>query len=176
MNTCKRDIVIGIFFVLITGTLAHFLYEWTGKNKIAGFFTPVNESVWEHMKLIFFPMLIYSLSVIPGLRSDVPCITSSLCSGILAGTFLIPALFYTYTALLGKDVFILDIGIFVLSTIAAFYLSLRLARSCRLRPYTLILCGCVCIVFVCFLLFSYNPPDSNIFEDPSISCFLFLTY
>ncbi len=79
MNTCKRDIVIGIFFVLITGTLAHFLYEWTGKNFIAGLFTPVNESIWEHMKLIFFPILAYAIYIIRKLQTDNPSLAPARC-------------------------------------------------------------------------------------------------
>ena len=52
----KTYTIIGVFFVLAAGSLAHFLYDWTGSNAIAGLFVPVNESVWEHMKLLFFPM------------------------------------------------------------------------------------------------------------------------
>lgn len=55
----KTYTIIGVFFVLAAGSLAHFLYDWTGSNAIAGLFVPVNESVWEHMKLLFFPMLLY---------------------------------------------------------------------------------------------------------------------
>ncbi len=106
MNTCKRDIVIGIFFVLITGTLAHFLYEWTGKNFIAGLFTPVNESIWEHMKLIFFPMLAYAIYMIRKLQTDNPSLAPALCLGILCGTAAIPICFYAYTNIIGRHIFI----------------------------------------------------------------------
>lgn len=46
---------------MILGTLNHFLYDWSGKNPVIALFTPVNESVWEHMKLLFFPFLLLSL-------------------------------------------------------------------------------------------------------------------
>ena len=49
MKLLKRYTMIGIVFVLITGSLAHFVYDWSGKNHIVGLFTPINESVWEHM-------------------------------------------------------------------------------------------------------------------------------
>lgn len=61
MKHTKRDIIIGILFVLVTGTLSHFLYDWSGRLPVVGLFAPVNESVWEHMKLLFFPMLLYAL-------------------------------------------------------------------------------------------------------------------
>lgn len=165
MKHLKQYTIIGIFFVLITGTLAHFLYDWSGKNHIVGLFTPVNESVWEHMKLLFFPMLIYSFIMILKFHRKYSCITSALCFGILAGAFFIPLFYYAYTSLLGKNVFILDIGIFILSIITAFGLSYKLTLSCRLEPYTSLLCILVCVLLLCFLIFTYQPPDAIIFQN-----------
>ncbi len=121
MNRLKRNMIIGVVFVLITGVLSHFLYEWTGNSFLAGLFTPVNESVWEHMKLLFFPMLFYSLILIIASKESYDCLASSLCFGILTGTLLIPVLFYAYTSLLGKNVLALDIATFALSVIWAFW-------------------------------------------------------
>ena len=137
MNQIKQYTIIGILFGLTAGTLSHFLYDWTGNNTIIGLFTPVNESIWEHMKLLFFPMLAYSLLMIIICRRNYPCIIAASCLGILTGTFLIPLLYYSYTFILGKDVFIL---------------------------FTL-----VCGLFVCFIIFTYHPPDASIFKDPAAS-------
>lgn len=169
MKRLKRYTIIGIIFVLITGTLAHFLYDWTRSNHIVGLFTPINESVWEHMKLLFFPMLLYSLMIILKFRQKYSCITSALCFGILAGTLLIPLFYYAYTSILGRNIFILDIGSFILSIIIAFRLSYKLTLSCRLESYTSLLCIMMCILFVCFLMFTCYPPDLTIFQDPANS-------
>ncbi|MCI9369952.1 MAG: hypothetical protein HFH65_06470 [Lachnospiraceae bacterium] len=168
MKQLKNYTIIGIIFVLITGTLAHFLYKWSGNNYIIGLFTPINESVWEHMKLLFFPMLIYSLIMIFKLKENYPCITCSLCFGILTGTLLIPVLFYTYSYILSKDIFILDIGTFILSVIIAFWLSYKFTQSCILKPYTFLLCILVGIVFICFTVFTIYPPDIMIFKEPAM--------
>ena len=61
MNRLKRCTLIGILFVSVTGTLSHFLYQFSGNCFLTGLFSPVGESTWEHMKLLFFPMLFYSL-------------------------------------------------------------------------------------------------------------------
>ena len=55
----KKYVVIGFFVVGILGTLFHFVYDWSGQMWFVGLFVPVNESTWEHMKLLFVPMLIY---------------------------------------------------------------------------------------------------------------------
>lgn len=166
MKSLKHYTIAGIFFVLITGTFAHFLYEWSGDNAIVGLFTPVNESIWEHMKLLFFPMLIYAAFMFFRLKDEYPCIASSLCSGLLTGTLLIPILFYTYTGLLGKDLFILDIGIFIVSTLCAFLVSYRLALSCKGKPQTIFLCVLTGIFLIAFLLFTYHPPELFLFAEP----------
>ena len=54
-------LITGIIFTFLAGTLLHFAYEWSGTNFWVGLFAPVSESTWEHMKLLFFPMLIYSM-------------------------------------------------------------------------------------------------------------------
>lgn len=167
MKQLKHLAVIGILFVVITGALAHFLYGWTDNNNLIGLFVPVNESIWEHMKLLFFPMLLYSLVLMLKYKRNYPCITSAACSGIILGTFLIPVLFYAYTAILGKNVFILDLGTFILSTMLGFWLLYRLALSCRLKPYVYLLCSIICILFICFMIFTYHPPDVKIFENPA---------
>ncbi len=166
MQPIKKFTVIGTIFVLLTGTLAHFVYEWSGNNYIVGLFTPVNESVWEHMKLVFFPMLLYGLFMIYRIKEDCPCITSALCMGILTGTLLVPILFYAYTGILGKDIFILDIGTFIVSVLTAFLIFYKLTVSCKLESHTFFLCVLVCVLFVCFLAFTYYPPDAGIFKVP----------
>ena len=164
MKHLKKYTIIGIIFVLAKGTLDHFLYDWSGQNNIVGLFTPINESIWEHMKLLFYPMLLYSLFLIFKFRKAYSRITSSLCFGILMGTILIPIFFYAYTSVLGKDVFILDIGIFILSILIAFRLSYKLTLSCRLEPYTVLLCCSVIALLICFMFFTYHPPETRIFS------------
>lgn len=166
MRHFKRYTIVGIIFVLIIGTIAHFLYHWSGNHRIVGLFTPVNESIWEHMKLLFFPMLLYSVILIVKFRKEYPCIISALCFGILTGSVLIPLFYYAYMAVTGRDIFALDIGIFLISIIIAFWLSYKLTLSCRLEPYTILLCALVFILLICFMRFSYNPPPGVLFADP----------
>ena len=46
---------------IVIGTLLHFLYQWTGENCVIAAFSAVNESVWEHLKMLFFPMLLFGI-------------------------------------------------------------------------------------------------------------------
>lgn len=189
MKRLKYYTLIGIFFVLITGTLSHFVYEWTGNNTFLGLFCPVSESTWEHMKLVFFPMLAYGFFMYCGLvYSKHPASDTSstekrltpnrtagaLAAGILTGVLLVPALFYTYAGILGDNYLFLDIMVFVLSVLAAFRVVYRLldhvgapVKHARLleicSPF---LVAAVLLLLVCFLIFTYQPPELGIFAIP----------
>lgn len=83
----------GFAFTSIGGTLLHFLYDLTGQSVVAAPFSAVNESTWEHMKLLFFPMFVFALvqSRFFGERPDFWCVK---LAGSAAGLALIPVLFY----------------------------------------------------------------------------------
>lgn len=51
--------LVGFLFTGILGTFLHFLFDITGQAMVAGLFSAVNESIWEHMKLLFYPMLLF---------------------------------------------------------------------------------------------------------------------
>uniref|UniRef100_UPI004055A06F DUF6512 family protein n=1 Tax=Acetatifactor sp. TaxID=1872090 RepID=UPI004055A06F len=167
MNTLKRYTIIGIIFVLIVGTISHFVYDWSGQNIIIGFFFPINESTWEHMKLVFFPMLLYTFTISKNRNDSSPCITSSFPLGTLVGTFMIPILFYTYSGILGYNLLVLDLLTFALSVLIAFTVAYNAAISCRFEPYEKILKFVVFTITICFFVFTYFPPDIALFENPT---------
>lgn len=165
MNKLKYYTIGGIIFVLITGTLSHFLYEWTSFHYLIGLIAPVNESTWEHMKLLFFPMLLYALFMLR-IRTGYPGILSALPSGILLGTISIPIIFYTYTGIWGTHFFVGDILTFILSVLIGFRSVYRLTLSCKAKGYTVLLWVLVCVLLIGFLIFSYRPPEIGLFAEP----------
>ncbi len=167
MNQLKRYTIIGTIFVIITGTVSHFIYEWSGHNFILGLFSPVSESTWEHMKLCYFPMLLYSLYMNQKLKDDYPGITSSLLFGVLLGTFLIPVVFYTYSGILGQNYLPLDIATFMLSVLLAFAAVYRFTFSRNMDSITFLLRLSVFVMMVCFFAFTCFPPDIGLFISPT---------
>lgn len=168
MKKLKHYTITGAIFVIITGTISHFIYEWSGRQFLLGFFFPVSESTWEHMKLCFFPMLIYSCFMNKRWKDAYPCVTSALLFGTLLGTFLIPVIFYTYTGIIGRNYLFLDIATFIISVLLAFLCVYRLTVSCKMFSHTFLLGSLVFVMAICFLLFTYLPPDLGIFIEPSL--------
>ena len=168
MKKLKHYTITGAIFVIITGTISHFIYEWSGRQFLLGFFFPVSESTWEHMKLCFFPMLIYSCFMNKRWKDAYPCVTSALLYGTLLGTFLIPVIFYTYTGIIGRNYLFLDIATFIISVLLAFLCVYRLTVSCKMFSHTFLLGSLVFVMAICFLLFTYLPPSLGIFIEPSL--------
>ena len=160
----KSFVITGILFTAILGTVLHFTYDWSGSLPPVGLIAPVSESVWEHLKLLFFPMLIFGLFTLGKERN--PCQISAYCGGILFGVFLIPTLYYLYVMILGTNFLAADISIFYLSVIAAFLFYSHFAANCALLPYRRIVCGAVLLLMICFFIFTYQPPSLPIFISP----------
>lgn len=166
MNTAKKYLITGFFFTAVLGTLAHFFYEWTGRNVLAALFTPVSESTWEHMKLLFFPVLLWSLFLPRRLSEQTPGLRPALLLGGIVGTLSIPVLFYTYSGILGHTVTWIDITIFFISTALA-YLSAFGTLTTAYKKRTAIIIMTV-LFAAAFFLFTFFPPDIGLFRAPEL--------
>lgn len=160
--TAKIPLLAGAVFVAILGTLLHFVYEWCGQLWFIGLFCPVSESTFEHLKLFFFPMLLFSLFMRKGISSP-SFTTASLLFSTLVGTLCIPVLFYTYRGILGYGVAVLDIATFYISVLISFWL---LYKKPGRKNGTLILWVLTLLVTGCFLAFTYYPPSLGLFAIP----------
>ena len=111
-----KFILIGIVFTIILGCILHFVYEWSGNNSFVGLICPVNESTVEHLKLLYFPMLVW---VVIGYyifarknRSYFP----TAFAGLVCGLISIPV----YINFTKNSILAVDIAIFVISVILAY--------------------------------------------------------
>ena len=158
--------LFGFAVTALGGTFLHFLFDWLDGAVWVAPFSGVNESTWEHMKLLFWPMLLYTVvqSVFFRHRKDFWCIK---LRGILLGLLLIPVIFYTYNGVIGKSPDWLNITIFFLSAAAVYLYEARLFESeevpCRSQRWAIAGLGVVALLFVVFTFF---PPELGLFRDP----------
>lgn len=168
MKGLKSYIIKGIIFISVLGTLLHFAYEWSGNNFFVGLFTPVNESIWEHTKLLFFPMLLYSLYINKKISNQYPFISSAMILGMLSGVLLIIDLFYTYSGIVGFHTPPVDISIFYISVIMSFYIVYKTAVKYTKNNYSTIL-KILQLALICFyIIFTFSPPDIPLFVNPEL--------
>ena len=166
----KRSIglwqLFGFAVTSLGGTLLHFLYDWLGEAVWIAPFSGVNESTWEHMKLLFFPMFIYAVvqSFFFKDREDFWCVK---LRGILLGSIMIPIIFYTYNGVIGRSPDWLNIAIFFISAAIAYIYETRLfnAEKVRCRSSKLAIAA-LCAIALLFVVFTFQTPKIEIFKDP----------
>ena len=122
----KKITGLGILWTIVLGTLSHFFYQWSHENMLVGLFSPVNESVWEHLKLLFFPALTYMFIEQKAMGKAMPGLLGKNLLGLFAGLLVMLLLFYGYTAFSGKSILWVDIGIFGVCVLLTFLLPYKL--------------------------------------------------
>lgn len=152
-------------FTVAVGTALHFLWGWTGENRIAAAFCSVNESVWEHMKLLFFPAFVLSMAEV-WLRDSRNFLAVRGVS-LWIGTALIPMLYYTYSGIVGFHTLWADIAVFLVSAAAVFLLDWRFGRTGRFTSGWQQAAGLAALwaLALLFVLWTYRPPRLPLFLD-----------
>ena len=146
------------------GTILHFLYDWTGGNILVTPFSGVNESTWEHMKLLFWPLFLFALIQRSSFRGQQNYWCVKLAE-ILMGLMLIPILFYTYHGVFGESRDWVNISIFYISSALVFLFEGWGFRrfSCRHPKLAYAVIWAIGLLFV---IFTYLPPRIPLFQDP----------
>jgi len=159
--------LIGIIFIIILGSFLHFVFDWSGQWKPIALIAAVNESVWEHLKLGFWPVLLYSILEYRYLKKSA---NNFLIAKTIA-VYLIPIsiviLFYSYTAILGYNVLLIDISIFAIAVVIGQLANYKILTAPPLprsvKKFALVV---LVVVVLMFLLFTFYPPRLPIFRDP----------
>ena len=157
---------IGMITISLVGTLLHFMYEMSGHNKFVAIFAAVNESTWEHIKICMTPTILWSLydGYIYGTNANY-FIAKSL--SLLMIIFLIPFLFYTYTAFTKKAILWVDIVCFYLVVVCS-QLIFNYFVNLNSLPfiYSYLSCILLFIEISSYMFLTFNPLKHFIFEDP----------
>lgn len=164
----KKSQIAGFVFTVVIGTLLHFVYEWSGGSPIVALFGAVNESTWEHLKLLFVPMLIFGIFEYFSYGRKLENFLPIRFLSILLGMAVIVVGFYTYKGIIGQDYLLADILLFVLAVYAAYRFSYKRLKT---HKYTskfskgLAIMGLLFLA-ACFLVFTFAPPHIQLFLDP----------
>ena len=161
----KKWHIAGFLFISLAGVLLHYAYALSEQNHFVGYFSPVNESIWEHLKLIYWPSVIFMIAehVTYG-KSEADFFAVKMCSMIGALAFVV-TFFYTYSGVLGFSLLAVDIfsyfasvGICPLISYKMFCVPTDGDKSDNLRGIVALI-----ILGVCFVMWTYAPPYLGIF-------------
>ena len=159
--------IVGVVFVFVFGCLLHFAYEWSGFNPVFAIFGSVNESVWEHLKLLFWPYCAFAMIELWEYGKNCTGFFTAKLLGVLSGMAAIVAVFYTYFGILGTSISWLDILLFAVGDALAFCASYRaLKRPCAFgRKYDFVSFLLLLLMAFMFCCFTFNPPNLGLFSE-----------
>lgn len=166
----KRSVTLWQFFgfavVSLLGTLLHFLYDWTGENIFAAPFSGVNESTWEHMKLLYWPLLLFAV-VQSFFFRDTKSFWCIKLLGTVIGLLTIPVLFYTLNGAFGKTPDYINITIFFVSAALAFFIEALMLNSQKINcPFPRFALFLLLTIGALFVIFTFYTPEIPLFKDP----------
>lgn len=158
--------LMGFAVTSLGGTILHFLYEWLGMPICIAPFSGINESTWEHMKLLFWPMFIFAI-IQSFFFKDFKGFWCVKAKGILLGLIMIPVIFYTYNGVFGPSPDWFNIAIFFICAAVSYIYELKLfsknSISCKMPKLVFFL---LLIIAMFFIIFTFATPKIDIFKDP----------
>jgi len=158
--------IITVTICVILGIVLHFTYEWSGENVVVGVFSAVNESTWEHLKLIYYPIILTSVIgyFVIGKRIDNYWLAQAF--GILIAIIFTIVFFYTYTGIIGTNYAWLNIATFVSAILLGGYVTYKILISEKNYNAEFASIFFLIILFFSFILYTFNPPEIQLFEPP----------
>lgn len=168
--SAQNWILLGIPILCIASCLMHFVYEWSGNSLIVGIFAPTNESIWEHLKLTFGPILIWwfvgyfilgKYNKISANQWFTSCVVAELVCPLAILSF-----YYTYTGAFGIESLILDIFLLFLGVAVAQGLAFHVYKYAKLQTYCLYINFAILLLLaIAFIVFTFAPPHLPLFKD-----------
>ena len=159
-------------FISVLGVLLHFTYEWSGDNPIVALFSAVNESTWEHLKLLFFPMLL--LTIIELLFTEKRQLPSNYLFartiGILSGMAFIVIAFYTLTGVFAKLPDAVNIALYFLGVFLALCIENKINRG-NSQNHSAFAAIVLLALTIAFFVFTKYPPSIGLFANPVLTGF-----
>lgn len=168
LSKSERWIVLGIPLLFAIGSAMHFAYDIFQENPIVGLFAPVNESVWEHSKMLLWPMILWwwlyacARGEESGLDKDKWF--GSALAALVTALVSLPVLYYFYTGAFGVKLLWVDILILLLSVFLGQLMGLhvyRYGKGGNAGTARVLILG----IALLYILFTFYPPHLPLFQD-----------
>ncbi len=166
----EKWILLGIPALFLIGACMHFLYDFSGKMTLIGAISPVNESVWEHSKMVLLPVILWWVLyyIVNGKKYCIDknaWMTGGLVS-LVVSLLAMPMIYYFYTGAFGVEILIVDMLILLVAVFLGQMAGLHFYRYSKGIDSTIVILLFVIIVLI-FVAFTFNPPHFPIFMDGS---------
>lgn len=162
----KKFKVISIIGCFLLAFLTHFLYDWF-PNRIFSIFFPVNESIWEHMKMLFTTILLYELIEFIILKIKNIKVNNFLFASFTSAILSIPIYLIMFLPIFYKigEKMIITLIIMLITIIIIQIIHYKIInyKELHLGISALIL---IIVTYIVMGILTYYPPETDLFFDP----------
>lgn len=159
-------LIISFFIVAILGTLLHFTHSIFKRGFLLHAFSAVNESTWEHMKLLVAPTLLAILFQYIVLKNIYPNVINSGLVLLLVEVIAIPIIYEPLHSLFGKIPVLINILIFYIAILLGIYIQYLFLEKGYVILNEWISLSIIIGITILFGIFTYYPPKMPLFRDP----------
>ncbi len=156
----------GFFFIGLMGAALHFTFEFSNfENMVVAFFSAVNESTWEHLKMIFWPGVLFMLVEYTYVKDEVTNYLIAKVAGLIVMPLIIVVGWYGYTSFTGRYIFPIDLTLFYVATGVGQVVSYKILTRPPLAPrFRLSAIAMFGVLLIAFSTFTFFPPRIFLFE------------
>lgn len=157
-----------ILIMSLVGTAMHFvvkLFPTDLGQKIIGPIFPINETIVEHFKMLWYPFLVGGI-VLSFKKRDIAYFGAFVIAGIFS-IILVLGLFVFYQSFLTKSILWLDIIIFFIVYFVCGMLAFDLTRLPIVKKGWPVWLGLAVIVTAAIIVMTYLPGKGYMFQDDS---------
>ena len=165
MENHKRLYVVSFIIFTLIGSLLHFTFDFTNSNLFVGLFTPVNESVWEHFKLVLVPLTLFAILIFLLKKDTLNNIMFATSFSIILSNIFIYVIFTLYGALGFPESVISSITIYALGMALGFLLIYIFSHSTNFANTNIIGTILIFLIYISFMTTTFYPPQLEIFRD-----------
>lgn len=162
----KILLIICFFIISILGTILHFTHKWLKRGILLHIFSAVNESTWEHMKLLVFPTVIVMVLQYILLREIYTNFFNSILVLYLVEVLAIPLLYESLHLIFKRIHFVITILIFYAAISLGIYAQYIILNSGISFFNEYVALAGVILLTILFGIFTYFPPKGFLFKDP----------
>ncbi|MFI3251148.1 MAG: DUF6512 family protein [Eubacteriales bacterium] len=155
----KKSLIWGFVLTSALGCLLHFFYSYA-PNWLTAMISPVNESLWEHVKIVIYPYLLGAVVLTWGRPT---AIRPWLFSALIIVTIML-AFAYWYHVILGGGEMWVDIALYFVVMALGFYLPTRFSGPFD-HPVWLVSIVVIFLLILAVVGFTYTPPEGLLFEE-----------
>jgi len=165
-NKLLRWEIGGFFFIGLVGASLHFTYELSNfSSNVVAFISAVNESTWEHLKMVFFPGLVFALIEYTYVREKVNNYLIAKTASLFIMPMIIVVGWYIYAPAVGRSIYRVDLVLFYLAVFLGQFISYKLlTRPPLAKKYHNYAIGVLALMLLAFSTFTFYPQKIFLFE------------